>query len=93
MGNGYGNIDIMYYVYVIRSNKTSMLYVGRSKNLKRRIKEHKCGNVKSTKKMLPVTLIFYEAFLNKIDSVRRERYFKTTKGKSSLRQIVRESNK
>jgi predicted GIY-YIG superfamily endonuclease len=36
-------------------------------------------------------LIFYEAFAAKTDAVRRERYFKTSKGKSSLRQVIRDS--
>lgn len=86
-------IILMYYVYVIKSIKNNMLYVGRSSNLKRRIMEHKSGNVKSTKKMLPIVVVFYESFLSKQDSIRRERYFKTTKGKSSLKQIIRESIK
>jgi putative endonuclease len=81
----------MNYVYVIRSKRTGMIYVGRTSNLKRRIIEHFKGRVKSTKKMIPLSLIFYEAFLDKAGSVRREKYFKTTKGKSSLRQIIRES--
>ena len=36
-------------------------------------------------------LVFYEAFISKEDALRREEYFKTTKGKKSLRLIVRNS--
>ncbi len=81
----------MYYVYILLSIKGTRLYVGRTNNLKRRIDEHKLSKVHTTKRMLPIKLIFYEAFLAKEDAIRRERYFKTTKGKSSLRQIIRES--
>lgn len=86
--NGVGK---MYYVYILKSERDGRCYTGRSSNLKRRIKEHKSGNVISTKRMLPVKLVFYEAFLSEEDSVRREKYLKTTKGKSSLKQIIRES--
>jgi predicted GIY-YIG superfamily endonuclease len=34
-------------------------------------------------------LIFYEAFVEKSDAVRREDYLKTTKGKSTLRMMLR----
>jgi len=34
-------------------------------------------------------LIFYEAFPTKTDALRRESYFKTTKGKVTLRQMLK----
>lgn len=83
----------MYYVYVLKSLKNDKIYVGRTDNLKRRIQEHKAGKTWTTKRFLPIKLIFCEAFLSKQDAIRRERYFKTSKGKSSLRQIIRESLK
>lgn len=49
------------------------------------------GETHTTKRMLPVDLVFYEAFLSKDDALRREKYFKTSKGKGSLRQIIRDS--
>jgi putative endonuclease len=39
----------------------------------------------STKNRRPLELIFYEAFPNKFDALKRERYFKTTKGKTTLK--------
>jgi predicted GIY-YIG superfamily endonuclease len=36
-------------------------------------------------------LIYYESHLSKADAARREIYFKTTKGKSTLKQMLRES--
>ena len=65
----------------------------KSDDLKRRLKEHLAGKVWTTQRMLPVKLIFYEAFLAKGDAIRREKYFKTSKGKSSLKQIIRDSLK
>jgi len=57
--------------------------------LKNRFEEHGNGEVKSTKHRRPLDLIFYEAFKDKRDAQRREKYFKTEKGKSSLKQVIR----
>ena len=82
----------MFYIYVLMGAK-SRLYIGRSDNLKRRLSEHKDGKVWTTKRMLPVKLIFYEAFVEKNDAIRRERYLKTNQGKKGLKLIARDSLK
>jgi len=81
----------MYYVYVLLSLKDNKFYIGLTSDLKRRLKEHNSGNNTSTKSRLPFKLIYYEAHLSKADAMRRERYFKTTKGKSTLKQMLRDS--
>jgi len=80
---------IMYYTYVLKSQRDKKFYIGYSADLKNRFKQHQNGEVKSTKYRRPLELIFYEAFKNQQDALRRERYFKTEKGKSSLKQIIR----
>ncbi|HUT86098.1 MAG TPA: GIY-YIG nuclease family protein, partial [Elusimicrobiales bacterium] len=75
----------MYYVYILLSIKDSKFYIGYSADLKIRIKAHQSGQVISTKTRLPLKLVYYEAHLSKTDAKRRESYFKTAKGKSSLR--------
>ena len=81
----------MYCVYVLKSLKNDQLYVGRTSDLKKRISEHQAGKVRTTNRLNPMKLIFFEGFTSKADSIRRERYFKTSKGKSSLKQIIRDS--
>lgn len=71
----------------------SKFYVGRTHDLKRRIREHKERKCWTTKRFLPIKFIFYEAFLSKGDAIRRERYFKTSKGRSTLKLILRDSLK
>ncbi|HEY4516112.1 MAG TPA: GIY-YIG nuclease family protein [Candidatus Paceibacterota bacterium] len=80
----------MYYVYILRSLKDKKLYIGYSENLKRRFEEHEKGEVPSTKPRRPLDLIFYEAYKNITDAKRREKYFKTDKGKSSLKMMLKE---
>jgi putative endonuclease len=80
----------MYYVYILQSLKDKKLYIGYSENLKRRFAEHQNGEVQSTKPRRPFELIFYEAYKNIADAKRREKYFKTNKGKSSLRMMLKD---
>jgi putative endonuclease len=81
----------MFYVYVLLSLKDHKFYIGYTNDLKRRLSEHCTGKNISTKPRLPLKLIYYGAHLSKSDAMRRERYFKTAKGKSSLRQMLRDS--
>lgn len=78
-----------YYVYVLRSLKDRLFYVGFSENVEQRVIDHNIGKNISTKHRRPLELIFYEAFLNKADALRRESYFKTTKGKVTLKQMLK----
>jgi predicted GIY-YIG superfamily endonuclease len=57
------------------------------------MREHSNGEVTSTKSRRPFELIFYEGYKGMGDAKRRERYFKTAKGKSSLKLMLRDSLK
>ena len=78
------------YVYVLRSLKDRQFYIGSTNNLKKRVEDHNKGKNISTAKRMPLQLVYYEAFLSKTDALRRERYFKTSKGKNTLRLMVRD---
>ena len=86
MANSTLDID-MYYVYVLLSSQDKKFYIGFSEDVKKRLADHNAGRNTSTKPRRPFELIYYEAHLSKEDALRREAYFKTTKGKSTLRQI------
>lgn len=78
----------MFYVYVLQSLKDKKLYIDYTTDLRNRLGEHNYGECNSTKYRRPFRLIFYEAYLNKEDVLRRERYFKTNKGKTTLKQML-----
>ncbi|MBU1148351.1 MAG: GIY-YIG nuclease family protein [Candidatus Omnitrophica bacterium] len=80
----------MYYVYVLQSQKDSFLYIGYTTGLKSRIYRHNKGLVPATKYRRPLSLIFYEAFISRVDAKRRESYFKTTKGKAALKTMLKD---
>ncbi len=78
-----------FYTYVLRSEKDRKFYIGYTSDLKRRLQEHQRGKNVSTAKRLPIELVFYEAFRSQEDARRREDYFKTTKGKTRLRLMLK----
>ncbi len=78
----------MYYVYVLWSVTDKKFYIGYTADLERRIKEHSRQAVYSTSRFKSAKLVFYEAFSLEEDARRRERYFKTTKGKKALRLML-----
>jgi len=69
----------MYYVYLLKCNEVGgkNYYIGYSSDLKKRILEHKNGEVKSTKNRNP-KLIYYEAYNDKKLALKRERGLKTS---------------
>ena len=79
----------MYYVYVLLC-KDRKFYIGFTGDLNNRFEKHRLGEVISTKPRRPVELIFYEAYRNKYDAIQREKYLKTSKGKQTLRTMLRE---
>lgn len=79
-----------HYVYGLLSEKDGEFYIGSTNDLKRRIAEHRQGKNISTSKRLPLKLIFYEAYPSELDAKRREEYFKTAKGKTTLKQMLKD---
>jgi putative endonuclease len=56
--------------------------------LRKRLKEHNFGKNKSTKPFKPYKLIFYEAFLNKVDAKNREKYLKSGYGRKTIKTML-----
>lgn len=74
----------MYYTYILHSSKDKRLYIGSTPDLKLRFLKHNSGLVKSTKSRRPLNLIYYEAYILKIDATRREKYLKSGGGRKEL---------
>ena len=78
-------------MYVLISRRDGRLYVGSTSDLERRITDHSTGKNISTASRRTLALVYFEGHLNKSDALRRERYFKTAKGKVTLKQMIRDS--
>ncbi|MBU4210426.1 GIY-YIG nuclease family protein [Patescibacteria group bacterium] len=82
----------MWFTYVLKSLKNGRLYVGFTSDIKRRLIEHnkKIGGKYSSKNS-PFELIFFEAYLNKKDATKSEKFFKTGYGREVLRAKLKYS--
>jgi len=80
---------LMYYVYILKSQKIGKLYVGHTNNLDRRLTEHNSGNGgKYTSQNGPWMLVYSETQPDRLSAVRRERYFKSTKGSYEKKKLA-----
>ena len=72
-------------MYVLRSEKDGRFYVGSTKRLEERIKDHNYGRVTSTKGYRPWKLINTEYFDTIKGARDREKYFKSGVGKERIK--------
>ena len=77
------------YVYVLRSTKDGQFYVGHTRNLRARLQTHNKGQVASTKRRVPLELIYWEGCLNESDAAQREKYLKSAWGKRYIKGRLR----
>lgn len=76
----------MFFVYFLKSKKDKSLYIGYTKDLRERLKEHNLGLVRATKSRRPLYLVYYEAYNSKQDAVKREHNLKLRA--KALRQLI-----
>ncbi len=75
----------MHYVYVLKSLKDNNFYIGCTGNITDRLNYHNAGKVFSTKNRRPLELIYQESYIDKYEAYKKERYYKTPKGKRELK--------
>ena len=78
-----------YYVYVLKSIQDRKFYTGFTTDLNFRLSEHNNGKVYSTKKRIPLEIVYYEFCLCLEDAVHREKYLKTTYGKRFIKNRLK----
>ncbi len=86
---GTRDLKLAYYVYVLLSEKDNKLYVGQTKDLDKRIKEHNAGKVFSTRHRKPLILVYKESASTRTEAVKKEKYYKTQRGRQKLKLILK----
>jgi len=77
----------MWYVYLLQSkSKPDQRYVGATRDLKVRLKQHNSGQSAHTSKHLPWRLVTYVAFSNERQAAEFERYLKSGSGHAFARK-------
>ena len=73
-----------YTVYILKSYKDYKRCIGCTKNILRRLDEHKNGLIKSTRNRRPLEMIYNAEFEHKSNAFAREKFFKSDKGREYL---------
>ena len=81
-------IQVMYFVYVLKSTIDNRLYKGMTNNIERRIYEHNLGKHRSTRPYRPWTLVYSEALETREEARKREKYLKSGIGREFLKKIL-----
>lgn len=71
---------MIYFTYVLQSQKNSRYYIGHCANLTERLNKHNHGSVQSTKQNRPWKLVYTEEFQTRAEAYRRELAIKRYKG-------------
>ncbi len=84
---------MFHYVYVIQNDITKELYIGKTKDLHKRVKQHNAGEQKSTKRTKGEWVVVYaEAYKSQIDATNRENKLKSHgSGKRWLKERIKNS--
>jgi predicted GIY-YIG superfamily endonuclease len=72
----------MWYVYALQSVNADFVYVGRTYDVDKRVREHNEGLNQSTKHYAPFILGTYVAVTTEEKAMKLEKYFKTGSGKA-----------
>ncbi|MDX1910530.1 MAG: GIY-YIG nuclease family protein, partial [Saprospiraceae bacterium] len=71
-------------VYVLKSLKSDVRYVGMSEDLARRLEEHNAGKSKFTSGFIPWELVYFEEANSRQEARAREKYLKSAAGRRFL---------
>ena len=79
-----------YYVYILANQRRTVLYIGVTNDLSRRLAEHRAGTQTSFVSRYNVTsLIYVEAFESAVDAIAREKQLKGWRREKKLRLVLK----
>lgn len=78
----------MYFVYIIKSEKTNRYYIGYTSNLNDRLRHHNSGSTASTKSGIPWNIVYTENFPTKKEAWLREHQIKRYKGGAEFKKLI-----
>ena len=67
---------MFHYVYILKSVNKSFFYIGSTYDIEKRINEHAQVKCLTTKRYLPMRLVYYEAYASDLDANNREQKLK-----------------
>jgi putative endonuclease len=78
------------FIYILKSLKNSRYYIGSTINVDVRFKQHNQGNVKATKNIRPLEIVFYQSYCNIETARKMEMKLKSFKRKDFIEKIIKD---
>ena len=75
------------YVYILKSVRHNLHYVGLTADVERRVLEHNSGWVRKTKFYRPYILVYVELVSTRIKARETEKFFKSGYGREVIKEI------
>ena len=83
-----------HYVYLLKSKKDLLFYIGQTDNVVKRFKAHNKGRVSSTRNRIPFLLVGYEIVNSRKEALLREKELKNHSDKKLqfIRKFIKNFN-
>ncbi|MBL7158193.1 MAG: GIY-YIG nuclease family protein [Candidatus Omnitrophica bacterium] len=72
----------------MKSQKTGSFYIGNTKDIERRIRQHNGNHTRSTRNKGPYFIVYKEEFSTKHEAATREKEIKSYKGNRVFKRLV-----
>ena len=79
---------MMFYTYIIQSQKDSSFYIGHSSDIQKRLEYHNQGMSVYTSKKRPWVLVYFETYESKQEANAREYFLKRQRNKPFYEGLI-----
>ncbi len=79
---------LMFFVYILQSQKDKSYYIGYSKDVASRLVQHNTGKSTYTKRKIPWNLVYTEKFELKSDAIKREKFLKAQRNTEFYKKLT-----
>ena len=80
----------MFFVYVLENKFDKSWFIGYTKNLKKRLKDHLSGSgCRTTSIKKGWKLVYFECYINKKDAIGREKFLKGGSGRKYINKQLK----
>jgi len=78
---------MVYYVYILLSEKDGKYYIGSTHDVQGRLAFHNAGLQRSTKSRIPFRIVYFEECPDKYQALIREKQIKSYKGGQAFKRL------
>jgi putative endonuclease len=80
---------MMFYTYIIQSQKDSSFYIGHTSDIHKRLEYHNQGLSRYTSQKTPWELVYYESYQTKQEANAREYFLKRQKNRPFYERLIK----